>query len=355
MTEKNISLLKKAIYAVLIAAAVFAAIKYIIPWLLPFIAAFFAAMLLDPIINYLNKTFKIKRGFASAFIVTLFLAMFLILIILLGSEAINAAGSLLHSAPEKLSGISLPIGGVGERIREYIARLPSEISEICSKAFESMNRQAAELPSKLYGKLFSVLSAAAGKTPSIIFFLLMFALSLYFFSAGLSGVKSFIVRQLPLRLRMRIGTVKQDVFSTLKSWTKAQIKLMGITFLELSAAFLILKLNYALLIAAAVSLIDALPVFGIGTVLIPWAIISLLFSDYRRAIFLIAVYAIISLVRSCLEPKLLGSQMGLHPAATLIAIYVGYRVSGVAGMVLFPVALMLLKQFNDRGWIKLWR
>lgn len=355
MTEKNISILKKLIYAIIIAAVVFIAVKYIIPWLLPFIAAFFAAMLLDPAVNYLNKKFRIKRGFASAFIVTLFLALFLILIILLGSEAINAAGSLLHSAPDKLSGFSLPIGNIGERIREYIAILPSEISEICGKIFESMSTQTAQLPNKLYAKIFSILSSAAGKTPSIIFFLLMFALSLYFFSSGLGGVKRFIVRQLPLRLRMRIGTIKQDVFSTLKSWVKAQLKLMGITFLELSAAFLILKVNYALLFAAVVSLIDALPVFGTGTVLIPWAIISLLFSNYRRALFLIAVYAVVSLVRSCLEPKLLGSQTGLHPAATLIAVYVGYRVFGVAGMVLFPVALMLLKQFNDRGWIKLWR
>ena len=337
------------------ALVILLAIKLIIPTFWPFVLAFFLAFLLDTPINRLRAKFHMKRGFASAFTVTLFLTLFLGCTAFMVFRLFSAIGNHLKDMPETISRIALPATDLPQRIGRITDALPEELSVILRNMLETMQTQTAALPSRLYSAFFDFLSNAASKAPNILFSVLMLALGLYFISAGLPVIKSFILRQLPAILRTKAGTIKGDVLSTLKGWGKAQMKLMGLCFLELCAAFLLMRLNNAILLAAAIAAIDALPVFGIGLALIPWTIFSLLTGNYRRAVLLALTYASVNLVRSCLEPRLLGEQTGLHPAATLITVYAGYRVSGVSGMILFPIALMLLKQFNDRGWVKLWR
>ena len=118
---------------------------------------------------------------------------------------------------------------------------------------------------------------------------------------------------------------------------------------------LLMRQEYALLLAALIALIDALPVFGTGTVLVPWAAVECLLGAVPRGIALLALFAVISVVRSVLEPKLMAAQAGLPPLASLCAMYVGFCAMGVAGMVLAPMALMLVKQLRDGGYIRLWR
>ena len=113
--------------------------------------------------------------------------------------------------------------------------------------------------------------------------------------------------------------------------------------------------RYALLLAAVTALVDALPVFGTGTVLLPWAAVCLLLGQAPRAVALAALYAVISAVRSFLEPKVMAAQAGLPPLAALAAMYAGFRAFGVAGMILLPVALLFVKQLHDQGYVGLWK
>ena len=355
MTVKIHSILKKAAVVFLSAFAVLLCIKFVIPIFWPFILAFLMALLLDPIINKLRRKFTLKRSFASAFTVTIFLAL------LLGGSAfillrlLSLLSSYLKEVPDKLSRMTLPSTDFPLRIERIASALPAELTKIFRDMLEGIRNQTSELPSRLYSRAFDFLSNAASKTPDVIFSALMLALALYFFSGSLPSLKSFLLRQLPEKVRGKSNLIKDDVLSTLKGWGRAQLKLMGLCFVELTAAFLIMRLRNAVLLAAGIAIIDALPVFGIGLALIPWTIFSFITGNYQRAVLLGLTYAVINLVRSCLEPRLLGSQTGLHPAATLVTVYAGYRVSGVGGMILFPISLMLLKQFNDRGWIKLWK
>ena len=106
-------------------------------------------------------------------------------------------------------------------------------------------------------------------------------------------------------------------------------------------------MDFFLLLGALIALFDALPVFGAGMILIPWALISFLQSDTRMGFGLIILYGVEALTRSALEPRLVGRQIGLHPLATLLAFYVGYRLMGVLGMILFPIASILIKQLFE--------
>ena len=130
---------------------------------------------------------------------------------------------------------------------------------------------------------------------------------------------------------------------------------LGQQAMNLLAGFLLMGQRYALLLAAVTALVDALPVFGTGTVLLPWAAACLLLGQAPRAVALAALYAVISAVRSFLEPKVMAAQAGLPPLAALAAMYAGFRAFGVAGMILLPVALLFVKQLHDQGYVGLWK
>jgi predicted PurR-regulated permease PerM len=120
--------------------------------------------------------------------------------------------------------------------------------------------------------------------------------------------------------------------------------LMGCTFVVLSLGLMILGVGMPLLVGGGIALIDALPILGTGTVLLPWSLVCFLRGQARRGVGLLLLYAAAALGRTVLEPKLLGKQMGLHPLLTLAAIYVGYRLFGVLGMILLPIAAMVLER-----------
>ena len=130
---------------------------------------------------------------------------------------------------------------------------------------------------------------------------------------------------------------------------------MLVTFLILTAAFLLLRIDYAVLLALIISFVDALPVLGVGTVLIPWALVMLISGNTSLAFGLVASYCTVCVTHSGLEPKLVGSQLGLHPVATLLAMYVGFCAVGILGMILFPIILITVKQLNDKGYLRIWK
>ena len=99
----------------------------------------------------------------------------------------------------------------------------------------------------------------------------------------------------------------------------------------------------------------ALPVFGTGTVLLPWAVLCCLEGNFPKGIALTALYLVIWLVRSIMEPKLMAKSAGLPPLPALMAMYVGFCAMGVAGMILGPILLLLVKQLHDGGYLHLWK
>ena len=126
-------------------------------------------------------------------------------------------------------------------------------------------------------------------------------------------------------------------------WLKAQVKLSAVTWLILTLGLFILRIPYAPLWAAAVSLVDAFPILGTGTILLPWSLLSFVQENAARGIGLLGIYAVVSVTRSVLEPKLVGKQLGLDPLLTLAALYAGYRLWGLGGMILAPLLAVTVR------------
>ena len=144
----------------------------------------------------------------------------------------------------------------------------------------------------------------------------------------------------------KTGSSCSGVTRSAAHWLRAELTLCAVTFAELLAGFVFLRQPYALLLSFLITLVDALPVFGTGTVLVPWAAAELLFQNAPGAIALAALYLLTLTVRNVLEPRLLGKQAGLPPILSLLAMYLGFCTFGVAGMVLFPFLLLLGAQLR---------
>ena len=159
----------------------------------------------------------------------------------------------------------------------------------------------------------------------------------FMISAKLPKIRFWISRRISIeRLRPVLAAGKRMKDAAF-GWLLAQCKLMGLTFSILTLGFLLLRIPHTLLWALGVSVVDAFPVLGTGTILLPWALICFLQEDGARAVGLLGIYAVISLTRSALEPRLVGRHLGLDPLVTLMALYAGYKLWGIGGMILAPL------------------
>lgn len=176
----------------------------------------------------------------------------------------------------------------------------------------------------------------------------------FFISMDYTNVVSFLARQIPKRHRALLFDIKDFLVHTVLKMIKAYLILMLITFAELSIGFLIIDLDYALLIAAMIALLDLLPVIGTGGIMIPWIAVELFRQNYNLALGLSIIYLIVTVFRNIIEPKIVGDQIGLHPIISLVAIYLGLRTMGVMGMIFMPILAILIKWLCEKEHLKLY-
>ena len=353
--KKHFRILLTLLYAVLSIFALWIGIRFVFPLFMPFIFAFATAWLIEPVIRYLTKKFRLKRGFSSVACTSFVLIIIIGIVALILGRAIYEISAFVKELPTLLVEIPDVFGSVNDKIYNFIVAAPVEIQGYLKSIIANITERSAELPALLTEKIFSFLSAAASSTPKLLLFVVTYAIGTFFISSSYPQIRSFLICQIPERFQSSTRNVKSQIFFAFGKWVRAELTLMGITFTELCIVFFLMRIDYAALLAFITAVIDALPIFGVGTVLLPWAAFDLLLGNTHRTISLVAAYIIIALIRSCLEPKLVGKNLGLHPAATLLSIYIGFRCAGIVGMILFPILLILLKQLNDSGYLKLWK
>lgn len=330
-------------------------LRYALPWLLPFVVAFVIARFLEPVVRYMTERYGIKRGFASALGTIVVITVLITITVTVIGRAVIELTAFVKDLPYLLKSLSATLSVIGDRINSFISTAPPEIQDYLQQSLDGFANKSAELPSVLSGSVLTLLSSIARMTPKLVLFFFTCALSVFFISCGYEQVTAFLARQIPQSRRGVMRDFKNDLVSTFGKWVKAELMLSGITFIEMTAAFLYLRIDFAILLALLVAVVDALPVLGSGAVLIPWALVSMIGGNYKTSIALVVIFAANVIIRNILEPRLIGKQIGLPPLATLVAMYVGFCSVGVLGMLLFPIGLIMMKHLNDKGYLKLWK
>lgn len=189
----------------------------------------------------------------------------------------------------------------------------------------------------LSARLPSLLGGIVGAVPPLLLSLIVALIAALYFCLDLEKINAYLLSLLPPSFKGRVLAFKNGLARTALLYLRSYLILMGITFSLLLVAFLLLGVDYALLLAAIISVVDLFPVLGVGTVLIPWSIGSFLFGNTKLGIGLAVLYLISMILRQYLEPKLVGSSLGIHPLAALLFMYGGFRLGGVFGMLFAPI------------------
>ena len=336
------------------AAGLWVLLRFLLPWLAPFLVAMALASLLEPGVRMLIRH-GWRRGLAAGLLTLLLVGLLFWGLAELGGRCLTRATALARELPALMQTMAQTLSGLEERLLSMTDAVPGEVREYLDLALDSLAGGLSALPLQLSQRLLGVLSRAAQSAPDVMLFAVTAGLGTFFLSSGFPKSMAFLRAQVPESLAQRLQELKADLKGSFGGLLRAQLLLMGLTFLELLPALKLLGVSDAAGLAVLTALVDALPVFGTGTVLLPWAAAELLLGSGGRALGLAACWAGTNLVRNCVQAKLLGDQIGLNPTASLLAVYVGWRICGVGGMLLFPVLLSTLQQLNDRGTVKLWR
>ena len=331
-------------------------LHYALKPLLPFLVAWGIAMAVRPAIRRICTHSKLPHKIVSFFaILFVFLLAFGLLTILCG----RMLGELRELSDDLMADAAGAVGELFDSLQNLSEKLPfldrvedPEAAEqirrtVVSMIEDTVTRFSAGIPAAL----MSLLAAL----PGILVFTLVMIVAAFYLGNDVSSVNAFIARQLPASSRHYLFEAKAKLAEAGVKYVKAYLLLLLITFIQLLIGFLCLKLPYALTLAALIALIDILPILGVGTVLIPWAAVLLIRGEIYTGIGLLILFAVIAVVRQIIEPKIVGDSIGLPPLATLIVMYAGYHFMGFAGLFVFPLAMILLKNLNDIGVLRLWR
>ncbi|WP_304180896.1 sporulation integral membrane protein YtvI [Leptotrichia trevisanii] len=331
------------VYIALILLVVFIAFKLGI-FLFPFTIALFLSILTRPFTRFLQRKLKLSKKLSTIISIVAFL------ILIFG--AIGWGSLKLISEIYKLSQNLNNYSEMAQKlwvdnmakIYTYLGNFPSGFTKQVNDTINSfISSGSARLGLFIKGLINFITSI-----PTLILYICITILATFFISLDRDKIVSFLEQQLPKSWLDKVFNIKTDMFTVLGSYIKAQIILMTICFFELLIclhllSFLKLNVPYPLLMSIIICAIDALPILGAGTILIPWAVISFALADIKLGIALIIIYLFVLSVRQMLEPKLVSQNLGVHPLITLISMYSGFKIFGVIGFLIGPVVMIILK------------
>lgn len=321
-------------------------VQFLLPLGLPFLLGAGLALAAEPVVDFLCRTARLPRAAAVGVGVTATIAFLSLLVFLVCALVLRELGQLVKVLPDlegaARSGMELAHRG----LLGMADRLPPSMEQVLRRNVDAMFSGGTELVDRGVGYVLGLAGGVLSHVPDSALVLGTAIISGYMICGKLPRIRAWIRGRIPRqRLEKVLGTLKRMKGAVL-GWMKAQCKLAGVTWGILSAGFLLLRVPYALLWALVVAVLDALPVLGTGIVLLPWALLRLLEGDTVMAVGLLGLYGAAALIRSALEPKLVGRQLGLDPLLTLAAVYVGYRIWGIGGILLAPVMAVAAAQLS---------
>lgn len=342
---------RDAVLLALSAAAGFLLLRYLGPVLLPFGVGMLAALAAEPVVRWMQRRLHLPRWLCAGLSVAGLYGMLILLLALLCRLLWQELSAFVRGLPAMLSELSVLAGGWKARFLALGEHLPDGLQAVFTRSVTEVLENGAGLAEKVYTWLFTATAAVVGALPDLLLFLLTAVLSSFMLAARLPELRKLWQRKVPAHWRQRCDRVLVHLRATLGGWLRAQVKLMAICALVLTAGFLILRIDYPLLFGLVIALIDALPALGTGLILIPWALVMYLRGNQFLGTGLLLLYGTAALLRTALEPRMLGKQMGLDPLWTLLALYSGYRLLGIGGMILFPIAAIMVRQLlrHDPG------
>ncbi len=320
----------------------------IIVFFMPFVIGWLIACVAGPLVKFFEEKLKIKRKAGSAVVIVIVIGLVITFFYLVGTKLVHEIIGFVQALPDMLDGLKEDFDTISKNLSGIIEKIPKDIRETVLSVGQTASDSLAGALGTFSAPTIEALGGFAKQVPTIIIGAILGLLASYFFVAE-RGVWFEPVRsKIPAGSLKRWNLVKNSVKKAVGGYVKAQLKIEVWIYLLLVVGFLILQVDYVLLVALGIAFLDFFPFFGTGTVMVPWAIIKFLSGDYTMTIGLLIVWGVGQLVRQIIQPKIMGDSMGMPPVPTLFLLYIGYRVGGVIGMILaLPIGIILATMYEE--------
>ncbi len=305
--------------------------KYILPLIFPFLLGFLLAYMAEPGVKRLSK--RMGRPLAAGIGVSFSLIIIVLLLAIFGGLLVRQLGKMTQILPD-LEAAAQESGRTLEQfLLDLTGKAPKGIRNLLRRGVLALFGNGNLLLEEGIAYLPRVITGVLSHLPNGFIALGTGVLSAYLISARMPKLKDF----LPRTWTRKVLPVVRNIKNAVLRWLVAQMKLAGLTFLVCLSGLLILRVPYGAVWAAVIALVDAVPMLGSGLVLVPWSVVSFLSGRPGEGIGLLITFAAAFLVRTVLEPRLVGKQMGLDPLLTLVALYLGFQLGGLWGLIFAPI------------------
>lgn len=345
--QKRRTFIISFIYFGIIGVLCYVGLKKLLPILMPFMAAMAIAAILEPAVSLLDRHIRGGKGVAAALVLLVFYGLIITLLCVSGSRIFSS----VQEQAKKLPGIYTQTIEPG--LSHFFTLLENSfpghsihISALGQSLEHFMENSAVGISSALLGWGASAISGI----PALVLNFFITVIASFFLTGTYKETLEYLLCQIPEGKRLTLLHVCSRVRDVACRLLRAYALLMLLTFAELYIGFLVLGIPARFTLACVTSLVDILPVLGTGTVLLPWAFMAWATGSKSLALGLVCLYLLIAVVRQTLEPKIIGLQMGLSPAATLLCIFAGGKLLGLTGIFLFPIAATVLVELHDRDY-----
>ncbi len=311
--------------------------RFLLPLLLPFLLGAGLALVAEPMASFFTRRLRMPRGVSAGISVTMAFAFLALLLLLLAALVVREVRFLAGAIPDLEQTAKSGIGALSAWLQELTYLAPAGLQSYLSGNIAAFFSNGTALLDRAAGWVLNAASGVLSQVPDGALGLGTALIASYMISAKLPAIRRRLA-SLGEKLGLpKVLPVLRQLRAALGGWLLAQMKLCGVTWIIVTLGFVVLKIPFAPLWALLVALVDAFPVLGTGTVLLPWALVCFLQGNTPQAIGLLGIYAAGALTRSILEPRLVGKQLGLDPLVTLFALYAGYKLWGLGGMLLAPI------------------
>lgn len=316
----------------------------LLAFFMPFVIGWLAAMIANPLIRFLEKKIKIVRKHSSMVLIVGVLALVVFGLYFLTGWCIREMTGFVKALPGIYDTMRTEVAAAYASAAGLFNFLPADVENSFEQVMDSLGTSIGEFLQELAA---SAGGAVARTLPEVFVNVIVVLLSSYLFLSEHDEIILKVKAVTPQSVKRYAALLKKDVRAVVGGYFLAQFKIMFVVAVVLLAGLLVLGVRYGAFIAVGIAFLDFLPMFGTGTVLIPWAIVKLFTGEYAYAAGLALLYVLTQAIRQIIQPKIVGDSMGLPPLTTLFFLYLGFKFRGIAGMILaVPVGLIFIRLYQ---------
>lgn len=347
--RQYLKILLNLVIAVTFLLVVVFLVPKIIRFFIPFLIGWIIASIANPFVNFLEKRMKIRRKATSVVVIILVLALVGSAMYLLIAGLFEQGVELVSELPKMWTGFEEEMTGIGEKWEGIYKRLPISFQETLSSLTNNLSTYIGDIVKQISPPAMNAMGNFVKSIPNVLVNIIMCFLSSYYFVSEREDVYRFFRTHIPLSVQQKWLVGYRSMKRSVGGYFLAQFRIELWIYVLLVIGLMILGVHYALLFALLIAVLDLLPVFGTGTILLPWALVRLLSTDYRMAIGLVVVWGVCQLVRQLIQPKFIGDTVGVKTLPTLFLLYIGYRAAGVIGMIIAVPVGIIVMNLNEAG------